>query len=104
MADVYDQIQDLDAEVLAVSVDDLRGAESIFGGIGIPFHVLYDPDTGVVKKYGVYDILPDSRRLAAPSTFIIDRNGIIRWKYVANRYTDRPSTDQVLAQLGLLEG
>ena len=104
MADVYDQIQDLDAEVLAVSVDDLRGAESIFGGIGIPFHVLYDPDTGVVKKYGVYDILPDSRRLAAPSTFIIDRNGIIRWKYVANRYTDRPPANQVLAQLGLLDG
>lgn len=81
----------------------MRGAESIFGGIGIPFHVLYDPGTGVVKKYGVYDILSDSPRLAAPSTFIIDRHGIIRWKFVANRYTDRPSADQVLEQLRLIE-
>ena len=87
-----------------MSVDDLRGAESIFGGIGIPFHVLYDPDTGVVKKYGVYDILSDSPCLAAPSTFIIDRHGIIRWKFVANRYTDRPPVNLVLAQLGLLDG
>ncbi len=58
----------------------------------------------MVRKYGVYDILSDSPRLAAPSTFIIDGHGIISWKYVANRYTDRPSADQVLEQLCLIEG
>ena len=89
--------------MLAVSVDDLKGAESIFKSIGIPFQVLYDPGTAVVRDYGVYDILSDSPRLAAPSTFLIDRDGIIQWKYVASRYTDRPSVDRILEQLRLLK-
>ena len=88
--------------MLAISVDNLRGAESIIKGVGIPFPVLYNPTRDVVKNYGVYDILPDSPNLAAPSTFIIDREGIITWKYVAKRYTERPSTEQVLEQLRLL--
>jgi len=56
-----------------------------------------------VKQYGVYNTFRD--RLAAPSTFIIDKQGVIRWKYLGkNRYTDRPSVKQVIEQLQTIEG
>ena len=88
--------------MLAISTDNLRGAESIVNRVGIPFPVLYDPDADVATQYGVFDILRDSPGLAAPATFIIDRDGVITWKYVARRNTDRPSTARVMAQLRLL--
>ena len=103
MSKYYKEFQDLDTEVLAISTDDLRGAESIAQRLGIVFPILFDPDAEVVKDYGVYNKFRD--RLAAPSTFIIDKNGIIQWKHVASEpYYDRPSSKQVLEQLRAIEG
>lgn len=98
----YSQIQKLDAEVLAISVDDLSGAQYIVDKIGIPFPVLYDPMVDVVSDYGVYNLLGDG--LATPSIFIIDKDGVIRWKYIGRSIDDRPSASPILEQLRLLEG
>ena len=56
----------------------------------------------MVKDYGVYNLLRD--RLATPSTFIIDKDGVIRWKYIGRSISDRPSTEEVIKQLRQLEG
>ena len=68
--------------------------------IGIPFPILYNKDADVVKAYGVYDLLGDG--LATPSTFIIDKQGVIRWKRVGSSVGDRPPTSKVLEELGKL--
>ena len=96
----YSEIADLNAEVLSVSVDDLSGAQYLSDSIGIVFPILYDPETDVVSKYGVYNLLGDG--LATPSTFIIDKDGVIQWKYVGRSKDDRPSMQRVLEQLTLL--
>jgi len=41
--------------------------------------------------------------IAKPSTFIIDKDGIIRWKYVGST-GDRPSPQIVLQELKAIEG
>ena len=87
---------------MAISTDDLSKAQYMAEGVGIPFPVLYDPDADVVRDYGVFNLRRDG--LAAPSTFIIDKEGIIRFKQVGLSTSDRPSTQQVLEQLRLLEG
>ena len=48
----------------------------------------------------VYNLLDD--KLAAPATFIIDSDGVIRWKYVAQTIGDRASTDDIISQLEAL--
>ncbi len=96
----YSEIQDLNAEVLAISKDDLSGAHYISDSIGIMFPILYDPEAEVVQEYGVYNLLRDG--LATPSTFIIDKDGVIQWKYVGRDKSDRPSTQVILEQLQLL--
>ena len=85
--------------MLAVSVDDLRGAETIAGDLSIPFPILYDPPAETPRAYGVYDLLGDSR--AAPATFVVDSDGVVRWKYVGRFIGDRPSAREVLKQLAV---
>ena len=98
---MYEEIQGLDAEVLAISVDDLSGATKVVQELNIPFPILYDPSREVPRLYGVYGLLGD--KLATPSTFVVDREGVIRWKYVAGSVSDRPPSSQVLDQLAKLD-
>ena len=94
---MYEEIQAANAEVLAVSVDNLAGAERVVSQIGIPFPILYDPSKQVPQAYGVYNLLGDN--LATPSTFILDTQGVIKYKYVAHGIGDRPPIPQILQQL-----
>ena len=87
---MYEEIQGLDTEVLAVSVDDLSEAEKVVQEMNIPFPILYDPSREVPRLYGVYGLFGDE--LATPSTFVIDREGVLRWKYVGQRVGDQPPT------------
>ena len=86
--------------MLAISVDDLSKASGIVQDLNIPFPVLYDPSGGVPRSYMVFELL--ERNLAAPATFVVDRDGVIRWRYVANDIGDRPPTSMVLRQLSEL--
>ena len=69
--------------------------------IGLQFPVLYDPEAEVVRGYGVYDLLGDG--LATPSTFVIDRQGNIHWKYVGRNISDRTSSQQIISKLKELQ-
>lgn len=86
--------------MLAISTDDLKGAQSIVDKVGIEFPVLYNSDSDVVEAYGVYNLRGDS--LAAPATFIIDTAGIVRWSHISQRTSDRPKTSEIVAQLRTL--
>ncbi len=85
-----------------MSTDDLSKAQYVVEKVGIPFPILYDPSTEMVEDYGVYNLLNDG--LAAPATFVIDKSGVIRWKYVSKSYYDRPPTDEVLSQVKMIDG
>ena len=98
---MYEEIQGLDAEVLAISVDDLSGATKVVQELNIPFPILYDPSREVPRLYGVFGLLGD--QVATPSTFVVDREGVIRWKYVAGSVSDRPPSSRVLDQLAKLD-
>ena len=93
---------ELDTTVLAVSIDDLSKARIIAEGLGLPYPILYDPDADVISDYGLYDLLGDG--LATPATFIIDKDGVIRYRFVADRYYERPDADDIINELRALEG
>ena len=98
MADQYAAIEEHDAIVLAISADDLSGAQEAAQSWGPPFPILYNPGGSVIQDYGVF-----TGKLAMPSTFIIDKDGIIRWKHIGSK-TDRPSPQTVIRQLQALDG
>ena len=98
MQNDYETISGLDTEVLAVSVDDLSQASYAVQQLGLEFPVLYDPEAEAVKAYGVFNLF--NNNLPAPSTFVIDKEGVVRWKYIGKTAaSDRASNGEIIAQL-----
>ena len=102
LAREYDTLQDLGATVLAVSTDDLSKAKLIAEKLDLPFPILYNSDAEVVRSYDVYDLLGDG--VAAPATFIIDKDGVIRWKQIGRNIGDRADAEEVIAELRAIQG
>src|SRR5512135_3080026 len=56
--------------------------------VSSPF--LLDEDRQVTKAYGVYHrIGMDAFNIARPASFVIGRDGVVRWLYVGQNQTDR---------------
>ncbi len=96
----YGKFQELDAEILAISVEDPSIGQYVSELLDVAYPILSDPDHEVVDQYGVYNLLGDS--LATPSVFVIDTEGVIRWTYVGQSTGDRPSNEMILEQLTVL--
>ena len=91
----YETISGLNAEILAVSVDDLSGASYVVENLGLDFPILYNSDKDVVKDYGVYN---SSTGYATPSVFIVDTGGAIRWEF-SGTTSHRADNAEIIAQL-----
>ncbi|TDD90437.1 peroxiredoxin [Actinomadura darangshiensis] len=70
-----------DVQVLAVSVDSMFAlrAWSDQEGYGFPLLADFWPHGGTAQRYGVFD---DAKGLALRGTFVIDTEGVVRWKVV----------------------
>lgn len=83
------QFRDRGARVLAISGDApefSRERLRKFGGIEIP--LLSDCDRSVSTSYGVWKSIPGGNPddgEALHGTFIVDREGVVRWAHVGNR-------------------
>jgi peroxiredoxin len=93
----YQQFEEANSEIVAISVEDVAMGQRVTELLDIQYPILSDVEHKVVDQYGVYNLLGDS--VATPSVFLIDMQGIIRWSYVGQSATDRPSDDTILGQL-----
>jgi peroxiredoxin len=81
MRDEFPEAARDDVELLTVSVDSgyaLR-AWSDAEAFGFPLLSDFWPHGDVARSYGVFD---DNRGIATRGTFIIDKDGVVRWKIV----------------------
>ncbi|MCP9949354.1 MULTISPECIES: peroxiredoxin [Actinomadura] len=70
-----------DVQVLAVSVDSMFALRAWSDQKGFDFPLLSDfwPHGGTARDYGVFD---EAKGLALRGTFVIDTEGVVRWKVV----------------------
>ena len=70
---------DVDAEVLAISCDHMFSLRAYAEQDGYEFSLLSDfwPHGAVSKAYGIFN---EKAGAAARGTYVIDREGIVRWK------------------------
>lgn len=52
-------------------------------------HVLLDPECTVIKRLQLFKE-NDVKGEAVPATFIIDKSGVLRFKYTPLHHSDRP--------------
>ena len=74
LRDRYENIRELGAEVLGVSVDSVESHQKFTEKFHLPFQLLADTDKSITKAYGV---LNDKSNMARRVTFLIDEHGKI---------------------------
>ena len=70
------------------------------GGPVPRFRMLTDTDHRVIDRYGLFN--PDESRgrpVPHPTTYVIDRQGVVRWKMTEVDYKVRPENEDILAAL-----
>jgi mycoredoxin-dependent peroxiredoxin len=81
MRDEFPEVSRDDVELLTVSVDSGFAHRAWADAEHFEFGLLSDfwPHGAVAKAYGVFD---ENMGIATRGTFIIDKNGVVRWKVV----------------------
>jgi peroxiredoxin len=81
MRDEFPEVNRDDVELLTVSVDSFFSHRAWADAENFQFELLADfwPHGAVAKEYGVFDA---DRGVALRGTFIIDKEGVVRWKVV----------------------
>ena len=95
LQNVYEKLGEFDAEVLAISTDDLEQAQYAVVQLGIPFPILYDVTGDVSRDYDVFNHFGDG--LATGSVFVVDRDGALRWSYIYRGIQDVVPGDRIVS-------
>ena len=68
------------------------------GKVFFPFPILIDADRSLSKGLGLFTAEWGGRKAEQniPTVFIIDAQGVVRFKYVGQSTVDRPSTEYLL--------
>lgn len=100
MRDDLSVFQNDNVELLAVSCDSMFTQRVFAEREGYQFPVLADfwPHGATAKAYGIFD---EARGCAIRGTFVIDKEGVIRWQ-VINAIGDARSLDDYKAALASL--
>jgi len=97
------EIRALGADVLAVAVTATFAQQAFAAQLGVGFPLLSDWEREVSAAYGVqYDCWRGHRGVAKRSVFLIDRGGIVRYRWVTDDALQVPDFDEVVAALRLL--
>jgi hypothetical protein len=74
------------------------------GSVPTPFPILIDEDRKVTKGLGLFMTEWSGSKVdqVIPSVYIIDRQGILQFKYIGQNTWDRPSYDYLKQVLGII--
>jgi len=94
------ELLDDDTQALWVSVDSVHALRAFKAAQGLPFPLLSDfwPHGEVARTYGVFN---EEAGAAVRGTFVIDREGIVRWS-VVNPIGEARSADDYVKVLSEL--
>ena len=70
----------------------------------IEYRLLADPDHAVIDRYGLYnDNEARARPVPHPTVLVIDKDGVVRWKFIEINYRIRPTNEDILQALAELD-
>jgi peroxiredoxin Q/BCP len=96
MCSVRDRWEDYSgtgAEVVGISTDSVESHQKFAEHHELPLRLLSDPSAEVANRYGARSLIPGK---VARSVFVIDANGIIRYRDVRPLGLFRPKDDEVI--------
>ena len=100
MCSVRDRWEDYSstgAEVVGISTDSVESHQKFDEHHEIPLRLLSDPSAEVANLYGARSLIPGK---VARSVFVIDANGVMRYRDVRPLGLFRPKDDEVIKAIG----
>jgi glutaredoxin-dependent peroxiredoxin len=95
-----EEIRALGAEVLGVAVTATFSQQAFAASLGVDFPLLSDWDREVCAAYGVqYDVWKGHRGLAKRSVFVVDPDGVVRYRWVTEDALELPDLDEAVRAL-----
>ncbi len=73
-------------------------------GMLIEYQLLADPGHLVIDRYGVFN--PEAapnRPIPHPTTFVIDKRGVVQWKFIEINFRIRPTNEAILEAVSALD-
>ena len=96
-------MRELGAEILAIAVTATFSQQAFAASLGVDFPLLSDWERTVCADYGVrYDVWKGHSGVAKRSIFVLDRDGIVRYRWVTDDALVLPDFDEVVTALRAL--
>ncbi len=105
MRDRLSEIRDHGAELIAVDPHEVWAARALLKETGLTtddlhYPLVLDPALTVSAAYGVaFQMRIHVEVSNRPATFVIDREGVVRYERRGRTFADRPKADDLLKQL-----
>lgn len=91
MGQLHDEIRALGGEVVAIAVTATFSQQHFAAELGVDFPLLSDWRREVCAAYGVrYDTWKGHDGLAKRSLFVVDTDGVVRYRWVTDIATESP--------------
>lgn len=100
--DSMSKFNELDAVVLGISVNDPFTQKAFAEANKLNFTLLSDYNREVIRKYNVYheDFIGLKGYTAAKrAVFIVDKDGVIKYKWVSDDPTKEPNYEELMSEL-----
>ena len=96
-----DEIHSAGAVVLAICKDSVEDNATSVENLKLDFSLLSDPEVEVTKAYDLLhaEASIDGGDIARPAVFIIDRQGVVRWREITDNWRVRVRPETILKQL-----
>jgi peroxiredoxin Q/BCP len=99
--DRWEDYQATGAEVVGISTNTVESHKSFAENHNLPLRLLADVDRKVADMYGAQSLIPGK---VARSVFVIDGNGVIRYRDVRPLGLFRPKDDETLKAIRAAQG
>ena len=87
-------------EILAIVVDSVAQNDAVVRDVGLDYRILSDPNLTAIDAYGLrHDQGREQPPIARPATFLIDANGVVRWRDLTENYRLRPRPQTIVAAI-----
>lgn len=100
LTDLTDQFEALGISIAAITYDQVEFLKEVSEDQEVTFPLLSDEDVKHVNALGIRntDYEPGHRvyGIPYPGIFLVDANGVIKYKFAEERYQDRPKFEGVL--------
>jgi len=96
------EYESLGIKVILISPENLDKTKEFFADAGFEpgYTTVVDPEREILKKY--YTIRKEDGSVV-PSTFLIDKEGKLRFKYFAQHNADRPPKDHLMEAIKMIQ-